>query len=183
MKFSDEELMVMFASGVTPAFDMLYERHKHRIFRFALACLQNQEDAEDAVQEVFIRAARSAKRYQPTGRFMSWLFQIAANRIRTLAAARAARQVIPLEYGEEAARCLTDDVDQAMELRECVTTCLATLSEQQRMALVLKEIEGQSYDGIAAALGLTPGHVRVLLHRARKRMAEALNEARNEVER
>jgi len=87
MRFSDEELMVMYSSGVEAAFDMLYERYRHRIYRFAFTCTSSPADSEDLVQEVFTRVARAASHYQPTGRFRSWLFQIAANRIRSLQSA------------------------------------------------------------------------------------------------
>ena len=83
MQLSDEELMVMFSAGAIDAFTMLYERYRHRIYRFALNCLGVQADAEDVVQDVFVRVAGAADRYQPTARFRSWLFQISANRVET----------------------------------------------------------------------------------------------------
>lgn len=65
MKVSDEELMVMFSAGTAAAFSMLYDRYRHRVYRFAVACLESAADAEDAVQEVFIRVARAATATSP----------------------------------------------------------------------------------------------------------------------
>jgi RNA polymerase sigma-70 factor, ECF subfamily len=170
MNFCDEELMAMASSGSVEAFDMLYERYKHRLFAFAKACLKNTEDAEDAVQEVFIRICKSAKTYQPHGRFKSWIFQIAANRIKTIAASRKLdlNHEIPIEDREN------DELDPERKIlaRNILDHLLSSLSPMQKMIVVLKEIEGMDTSVIATSLGLSPENVRVLLHRARNSMIQ-----------
>lgn len=175
MKFGDEELMVMFAAGVTEAFDMVYERYRDRIYRFAVACLKHKEDAEDVVQEVFLSVARAAARYEPQGRFKAWLFQIAANRIRTSVQVRAKRA--EYEQAEEASAlaALVEhgvDVESTMVMRERLTSALAELPELQRLILLLKELEGFSAMEIAETLALTPENVRINLFRARRKLLQ-----------
>lgn len=81
MRIGDEELMTMFAAGVSEAFDMLYERYKHRIYRFAAASLRSMSCAEEVVQDVFMRLASAAPTYQPRGKFTAWLFTIAVGHL------------------------------------------------------------------------------------------------------
>ncbi len=71
MRFSDEELMVMFAAGTAEALTMLYERYRHRIYRFAIGCLGSPADAEDTVQDVFLRVASCRGSLQTIGSFQS----------------------------------------------------------------------------------------------------------------
>jgi RNA polymerase sigma-70 factor, ECF subfamily len=172
MAFNDEELIVLFAAGVEEAFELLYERHRHGIYRFAMACLQQPEDAEDVVQEVFVRMAQAAPRYQPSGRFQAWIYQIAANRIRSFARARSARRELSGESWETASAALrsAENVEQRTLLRDLISKALLALPDTQRMVLVLKEIEGLPCDAIARTLELSCENVRVLLHRARKQL-------------
>ncbi len=179
MNFGDEELMVMFAAGVTAAFDMLYERYRHRIYRFALNCLRNQPDAEDVVQEVFIRLIRHAPRYQPMGRFQSWIFQIAVNRIRTHIGRRglADDSLKPSDESNMPASLI--DVrhpERRLMAGELIEMACQRLSSNQRMILLLKEVEGMDSERIGQTLNLTAENVRIQLHRARRQMIQFLSE-------
>ncbi len=173
MKFGDEELMVMFAAGVTEAFDMLYERYRDRVFRFGTACLHDPSDAEDLVQEVFLRVARSAARYKPRGRFRSWIFQIAANRIRTIGGNRRARIEMEAPGDPERLNLFSsdrDDVERSAVNRDLLDKSLSSLPEIQRLIVILKEVEGMPCSGIAESLDISHENVRVQLHRARKKL-------------
>ena len=182
MRFSDEELMVMYASGAREAFDILYERYRHRIYGFALTCLRNSADAEEIVQDVFLRVSSAAPRYRPEGRFKSWLFRIAANRIRTEIITRKRWGRAGEERTDERIDSSRSDPEEALVARDLVEKFFATIPETQRMVLVLKEVEGMSSPAVACALGLTDENVRVLLHRSRKRFSDFLHRRKGEVE-
>lgn len=180
MIFSDEDLMVMFAAGVKEAFDMLYERYRHRLYGFAMACLQNPSDAEDAVQDVFLSIARSAGRYEPRNRFHAWLFQIAANRIRSVVsrkviAQRSFESDASVTYEIESA---TPSADTILMQRDGIRQILGRLSADQRMIFLLREVEGMSIAEIAHSLKMSSENVRVSLHRARKRITDVITRHR-----
>ncbi|MBN2053779.1 RNA polymerase sigma factor [bacterium] len=172
MKFGDDELMIMFAAGVVEAFDVLYERYRDRVYGFALGCLKDGGEAEDLVQDVFIRVATGARGYRPRGRFRAWLFQIAANRVRTVAGTRRQWTVLPVSPdGEESEGVDRVDGERTLLARERLALLLETLPPLQRMALILKEVEGMDCIAVAESLEISAANVRVLLHRARCRLA------------
>jgi RNA polymerase sigma-70 factor, ECF subfamily len=178
MTFGDEELMAMYSAGLTEAFDKLYERYRHSIYRFALACLNNTADAEDTVQEVFSRVAQSAKRYQPQGRFRSWLFQIAANRIRSLAVHRNRPDIktVPMNADNKPEPVSTDQPEAQTIARDLIRQSLAQLPQDRKMIVILREVEGLDNRTIARTLDMTHEYVRVQLHRARKQMMHFLTQ-------
>jgi RNA polymerase sigma-70 factor, ECF subfamily len=172
MKFSDEELMVMFSAGTKEAFDMLYERHRHPIYRFARACLANGADAEDIVQDVFIRVMKAAPRYQPSGCFKAWLFRIAINRIRSFAVLRNFRAEETLNGTPEPELSSSSDPSSSTEAADLILKSFLQLDAIPRQILFLKEVEGFDTKRIAQMLGLGHDHTRVLIHRARKQILE-----------
>lgn len=176
MRFSDEELMVMYASGVEEAFDMLYERYRHRIYRFALSCILSATDAEDLVQEVFLRLARAASHYRPMGKFKSWIFQIAANRIRSFHGARARHREGLAGIQAEVQTRPVPAPDSGLIAGDLLRKALASLPSQQRLALVMMETEDMTCREIAHIMDTSHGNVRVLLHRARKGVISFLHQ-------
>jgi RNA polymerase sigma-70 factor, ECF subfamily len=168
MTFSDEELMVMFAAGTLEAFDMLYDRYRHRLYRFARSCLVSVSSAEDAVQDVFMRVIRSATQYRPGHSFKSWVFQIAANCIRDIN--RIERKML---YNDTTGFKMDDSsfnvrrIIAANELDQYLTV----LEPNERILLILKEIEGLKTDALAEISGTSPGNIRVRLHRIRQKLA------------
>ncbi|MFC1852979.1 RNA polymerase sigma factor [candidate division CSSED10-310 bacterium] len=176
MRFNDEELMVLFASGTKEAFDMLYERHRHGLYRFARSCLKCSADAEDVVQDVFIRVSQAAARYHPRGRFKSWLYQIAVNRIRTRVALNKRGLELQDSGPSAAQRPTSGSVEHSIILHDLLHKSMLLLSENQKMILFLKEVEGMKYEQIGRTLDLTPENVRVLIHRARKQISSFIHQ-------
>ncbi len=172
MTFSDEELMVMFAAGTMAAFDMLYERYRHRLFRFARSCLISVSAAEDAVQDVFMRVIRSATQYRPGYSFKSWVFQIAANCIRDIG--RVERKMICRNSHNDTSGLEIDD--RSFHVRRIVAAneldqYLKVLEPDERMLLILREYEGLKTETLADITGTSPGNIRVRLHRIRQKLA------------
>jgi RNA polymerase sigma factor (sigma-70 family) len=155
------------------AFERLYKRHAHEVYRYVLAVLRNPADAEDATQATFLNAYRAFTRGEEPLKPRNWLLKIAHNecRQRFRASSRRPKEV---EWDERAAAPEADDsVPTADEIR----TALAHLSFNQRSALVMRELEGRSYAEIGAILDLSNSAVETLLFRARRALREQLEGA------
>jgi RNA polymerase sigma factor (sigma-70 family) len=155
------------------AFERLYKRHAHEVYRYVLAVLRNPADAEDATQATFLNAYRAFTRGEEPLKPRNWLLKIAHNecRQRFRASSRRPKEV---EWDERAAAPEADDsVPTADEIR----TALAHLSFNQRSALVMRELEGRSYAEIGTILDLSNSAVETLLFRARRALREQLEGA------
>jgi RNA polymerase sigma-70 factor, ECF subfamily len=152
--------------GVEPAFEQLYKEHAREVYQYALALLTNPADAEDATQTAFLNAYRAYERGERPHKPHNWLIAITHNvcRMRWRQAGSRPREVALEEAPEPAAlqheRANLDEVLKA----------LAGLSFNQRSALVMRELEGRSYQEIAGVLGISVGAVEALLFRARRRL-------------
>ena len=155
------------------AFERLYKRHVHEVYRYVLAVLRNQADAEDATQATFLSAYRAFARGEEPLKPRNWLLKIAHNecRQRFRAASRRPKEV---EWDERAA---APGVDETVPSADEIRTALAQLNFNQRSALVMRELEGRSYSEIAAILDLSVSAVETLLFRARRALREQLEGA------
>ncbi len=159
--------------SVDGSFETVYRRHVRDVYGFALGLLGNASDAEDVAQTTFLNAYRARERGEDVENMRAWLLTIAHNvcRQRFRTAARRPREV---ELDPEAAEAFTDDdAPKAHEIREA----LDQLSFNQRTILVLREIEGLSYEEIAQAMDLSLSAVETLLFRARQALREQLEAA------
>ncbi|NAZ84452.1 RNA polymerase sigma factor SigE [Kineococcus sp. R8] len=166
-----------FSTWVPPTWDEVVRNHSARVYRLAYRLTGNRHDAEDLTQEVFVRVFRSLSSYQP-GTFEGWLHRITTNlfldqvrrkqRIRFDALAEDADDRLPsTDMGPERAyehRNLDDDVQRALD----------ALPPDFRAVVVLCDIEGLSYEEIAATLGVKLGTVRSRIHRGRAQLRESL---------
>lgn len=170
------------AEGDTEAFTQLIETHQLRIVGTVAKMLGDATDAEDIAQQVFIRVWNSAKRYQPTAKFTTWLFKITRNLVFNELRRRKRHPVTPLEREtEEHHFQATDPVTMApdaslldTELQQAIQTAIASLPEAQRLAIVLRRYEDLSYEEIAGILDLSVPAVKSLLFRARTELREKL---------
>jgi len=126
---SDAALVHQTRQGNTEAFGILGDRHSARLNRYALHLLANRADAEEAVQEAFVRAFRSLARYEEREQFGAWLLRILVNRCRTLASRR--RVFEPLDAASLVWHPGEDPVE-AMAVREELNDALAQLSPEHR---------------------------------------------------
>jgi RNA polymerase sigma-70 factor (ECF subfamily) len=169
---SDGELVVLAKSGDQSAFGQLVRRHQRRVFALGLRWFRNADDADDLVQETFVRAWRALERFDESRPFVPWLMTIAANRARTISArARPAEELSeaihwdgpsPLEEAEQT------------KLTECVQSAMESLPQDQRLVLHLRAVESLSYQEIADALEIPIGTVMSRLSRARVEMRRKL---------
>src|SRR4051794_12687090 len=147
------------------AFERLYRRHSGDVYRYALALLRDPTEAEDATQTAFMNAYRALVRGEQPNAPKAWLLAIVHNvcRMRRRSLARRPREV-PLDDHPLAA------VDDERPRLDVVLQALAELPLNQRAALVMREVEGRSYNEIAEVLGVTTSAVEALIFRARRRL-------------
>ena len=149
------------------AFEQLYRKHAREVYQYALALTANPADAEDVTQTTFLNAYRAFERGERPHKPHNWLITIAHNvcRMRWRSAGSRPREVTLEEAPEPASR----DDDEQPDLDE-VLTALAALSFNQRAAIVMRELEGRSYQEIASVLDLSVSAVEALLFRARRNL-------------
>jgi RNA polymerase sigma factor (sigma-70 family) len=160
-----------------PSWEEIVRMHSMRVYRLAYRLTGNTHDAEDLTQEVFVRVFRSLSGYVP-GTFEGWLHRITTNLF--LDGARRKARIRFEGLGDEMAHRLAGSEPtpaQAFEdahLDDDVHTALASLPPEYRAAVVLCDIEGLSYEEIAATLGVKIGTVRSRIHRGRAQLRAAL---------
>jgi len=180
---ADERQLIRRAQkGDKAAFEVLVQRHQHRVFAVARGILRRQEDVEDIAQQVFVKAYFSLKRFDQRAAFSTWLYKITVNECWDLLRKRKARPLIyEADFSEEQSRLFSateqqadsgPDTSERMAMRQRLDNMLAQLDERDRAMLVLKEVEGFSVEEIAETLGLNANTVKVRLFRARRRIVE-----------
>jgi len=180
----DVVLMLKVKLGDEQAFEELIARHQARILGTVAKMLGNATDAEDISQQVFVRVWQSASRYQPTAKFTTWLLTITRNLVfNEMRRLRRAKFVpMDVETEDHAPRDIADetnpDASQAAataDLQVAISRAIATLPEQQRLALILRRYEELSYEEIAAVLKTSVPSVKSLLFRARTMLKDQLH--------
>ena len=175
----DADLMARAAEGDRLAWQALYARHRDRVFRMARRFLGDNAPARDVTQEVFIALFAHAKRYRPSGSFLSFVHRLTVNRCINLRAEAFEAKREP-QADEELLRVVDERPDPERRLdqeqtAQTVHAALAALPARQRMAVVLSRFEGLSYQEIAAALDCSVSSVESLLFRARRALARTLS--------
>jgi RNA polymerase sigma-70 factor, ECF subfamily len=181
---ADTVLVERAQAGDMDAFNLLVERYQQRVYGLCFRML-GAADADDATQEVFISAFWSIRRYRGDT-FLSWLLRIASNKCLDYLRARKRRRFVSLD-ADDADTTPVQVVDPGerpeqrvlrSELARDLESALQALPADQRLVVILSDIQGYSYDEIVAATGVPVGTVKSRLSRARARLREIIN-ARN----
>lgn len=170
--------------GDANAFETLVLEYEKNVYNIALRMTGNSEDAADMTQEAFIKAYNSLQSFRGDSKFSVWLYRIVSNVCLDFLRSRNRRPTVSLSVedddGEDAQLDVADE-SQSPELlldrkltRESVRRGLDSLPPDYRQILLLREIQGLSYDEIAQALGLEVGTVKSRIFRARKRLCTFL---------
>ncbi len=176
---SDLSLVQRVQRGDRGAFDALVLKYQHKVVKLVMRYVRNPAEAEDVAQEAFIKAYRALPKFRGDSAFYTWLYRIAINTAKNAAASRGRS---PIEYeldrgdGEEShevqARMKDTATPEALamteEIRSTVNAAIEALPEDLRTAIVLRELEGLSYEEIAAAMDCPVGTVRSRIFRARE---------------
>lgn len=164
-------------SGDVRAFAALVDAYYARCLRFALHMLSSRSDAEEAVQDTFVRVYRALPKYEEREAFEPWLFRILANRCRS-AGARERRHSEFVEYGDVPERSVSGGHDDAIAWREEIGLALAALPEEQREAFLMRHVEDLSYEDMSIATGAGVSALKMRV----KRACDALRARLTEVE-
>jgi RNA polymerase sigma-70 factor, ECF subfamily len=164
----DSALVRRTLAGDREAFDPLIRRHQKSVYRVVYGILRSATDAEDAAQEVFLRAYRYLASFDPSRSFEGWLMAIALNQARGL---RRNRRDEALTSD---VRSADPPVDANRDLREAALQAIAGLPERQREAMLLFLNTDRTLNEIGDALGCSKGAVGAHLHRARATLRKVL---------
>lgn len=167
------------------AFNTLVMRFQDRVFNLVYRLLGSPEDARDVAQEVFVSVFEKIETYRGESSLGTWIFRIATNhaknRIKYLARRHDRKQdslddllAQPSESRFSAKVPRPDEAASQGEISQLVDRALGQLDEEQRIVVVLRDIEGQSYEDIVTITGLNLGTVKSRIHRARQRLKELL---------
>lgn len=186
----DADLVARVQKGDKRAYDLLVLKYQRKIMRMLARMVRDPAEIEDVAQEAFIKAYRALPQFRGESAFYTWLYRIAINTARNWQAARSRRptgeNVIENEDGEtfSAVDTLTDiNTPESMlasrQIVETVNAAMNALPEELRTAIVLREIEGMSYEDIAQSMGCPIGTVRSRIFRAREAIAAQLRPLSN----
>ena len=169
----EAELVALAQKGDHAAYGALVRRHQDRIYRHLLNLTGSREDALELAQDVFIKAWEALPTWRPEAQFHTWLYRIASN--AALDVLRR-RKVVPFVALDEDYDAPADQPGPEAQLQgrqrlRSLDAALARLPADQRDIVLLREVEGLSYDELAAALGIDGGTVKSRLARARAALA------------
>jgi len=183
----DRALVKAAQRGDGQAFRKLVERYQRRVVQLALGMTRDPDEAMDIAQETFVRVHRYLPSFKGDSSFFTWTYRIAMNLSLDAQRRRARSERVELEEGDEAeieaamdppSAALAGPQRQALnsELRGRMEEALATLSENHRSILLLREVEGLSYEELSKVLGIRKGTVMSRLFHARLKMQKQLRE-------
>ena len=179
---TDEVLIARFQQGDNYAFDLLVKRYKDPLLNFVYRFLGEKNDAEDIVQETFYRLYKNKHYYKEVARFSTWIYTIAGNLAKTELRKRKRRNLFSINYymstdkdydlpdaetspEKDANSVVTDDIIQ---------TAIDKLSPKFKQVIVLRDIQGFSYEEISENIGIPLGTVKSRVNRARLKLQEDL---------
>jgi RNA polymerase sigma-70 factor, ECF subfamily len=172
---SDDVLVRRVLAGETQLYAVLVERYRNQLGRYAVRMLGEFADAEDALQDTFVRGYRSLGRCQPD-RFRFWLFGILINRCRTHAAQRARRREVFTADESVVEQTSGVTFDDQHEWRALIAAALEQLPADQREAFLLKHVEDLSYEEMQQLTGARVPALKMRVLRAREALRRILQE-------
>jgi RNA polymerase sigma-70 factor (ECF subfamily) len=183
MEMSDSVAVAQARAGDSGAFRVLVERHSRNLFRLAYRMTGHQQDAEDVVQETFLRAYRQLGKFDDRASFGTWLYRIAANcSLDSIRARkrRSERQETIEDGAPDPVESLPDPAPApdrlalSSEVERRVGNALDQLSEMERTAFVLRHYEGMCIEDISRTLGVQPNAAKHSIFRAVQKLRRAL---------
>jgi RNA polymerase sigma-70 factor (ECF subfamily) len=184
---SDLSLVRRVQRGERGAYDLLVLKYQHKVVKLVMRYLRNPADAEDVAQEAFVKAYRALPQFRGDSAFYTWLYRIAINTAKNALAARERNPVsyeLDLQGNDESSDMVSrlkdpetpEGLALTEEIRDTVNHAIGELPEDLRTAIVLRELEGMSYEEIAASMDCPVGTVRSRIFRAREAIDRRLRE-------
>jgi RNA polymerase sigma-70 factor (ECF subfamily) len=181
----DQALVLRVQEGDKQAFDLLIAKYQRRLMRMVSYIVHDRAEAEDVLQEVFIKAYRGLRHFRGESAFFTWLFRIGVNTARShvslkkrkgaISAAEPAMTDFEIDGGDQRADIVTpEDVLAGKQIAELVTSAMESMAPEQSIAMTLHEIDGLSYQEIADIMVCPIGTVRSRISHAREVIAGRL---------
>jgi RNA polymerase sigma-70 factor (ECF subfamily) len=181
----DQDLVLRVQQGDKKAYDLLVIKYQHKIIQLVNRYVKDPSEAQDVAQETFIKAYRALGSFRGDAAFYTWLYRIAINTAKNYLVSRARRNsnyevdIDDAEQIENAPQLQGMDTPERLllndEIIETIKTAIDNLPEEMRMAIMLREFDGLSYEAIAEAMDCPVGTVRSRIFRAREAIDNKLN--------
>jgi RNA polymerase sigma-70 factor (ECF subfamily) len=190
----DGDVVVLAQQGRETAFRELIRRYERPVFSLVYRMVRDRETAEELAQDTFVKALNNIERYSPEFKLSSWLFKIANNlaidhlrkrRLPTVSisgapGASTASEIEATSFEVAGHSPSALETLEARELGSAIEQAIAGLRPEYRSCIIMRHVEGRSYEEIATTLDLPLGTVKTYIHRARHELRKALEEAHGE---
>ncbi len=179
---SDKDLLFDLVNGDMDAFNVIVDRYKNRLFNFVYRFVHDADVAEDIVQETFLRVFRKRREYRAIANFSTWIFTIAGNLAKSELRRRKRWRLFSIDAGPDDEKGF-DILDTGLKpdraaavriLGEHVQDSIDRLQSKYKEALILRDVEGMSYQQIAEVVGVPVGTVKSRVNRARLKLQKRL---------
>jgi RNA polymerase sigma-70 factor (ECF subfamily) len=180
---SDEEVVARVLAGETPLYEIVMRRHNQRLYRAVRAIVRDEAEAEDIVQETYVRAYRSLHQFEARAQLSTWLTRIAVNealgRLRKTARLQPLEEMVddewvPQHLAVTDPKMSPESQAATSELRTLLESTIDQLPVMYRQVFMLRAVEGLSTEETAESLGIEADNVKTRLHRARAMIRQAL---------
>lgn len=165
------QFVTLFLEGDQRAFYKIVDEYKDEVFNLCYRIIGDYDDADDVAQEVFIRVFKSIAKFRFDSSFSTWLYRIAVNCCNSTLKKRLKRKSESIENYQESLR---DDYSSDTAYSDIVRQAIAKLDKKDRTIIILRDINGLSYDEIATIINITVGTVKSRLSRAREKLKAIL---------
>jgi RNA polymerase sigma factor (sigma-70 family) len=170
---TDEVLMQAYIEGDLKAFQILYQRHKGRVFGYLVSKLKNRSEAEEVFQEVFVKLHNNRFKYRKETPFLAWLFTIVKNSLVDHLRKRNTREKY-LELNPEHVTNAKSEQHASQDVNEAIAE-LSSLNREQRMLLSMRFNEGLSFSEIAESMNISQPSARKIASRAIQKLRSLLS--------
>ncbi len=185
---TDEELIARFQQGDNYAFDLLVKRYKEPLLNFVYRFVGEREEAEDIVQETFLRLFKNKHYYREIAKFSTWIYTIAGNLAKTELRRRKRRKLLSISNfmsSDKDYDIPDEDSNPEREANTVITDkiiqkAIDKLSPKFKQVILLRDVQGFSYEEIAEIVGIPLGTVKSRVNRARLKLQEDLQQLMNE---
>ena len=171
---SDKELLARVKANDISAFSLLVDRYKVKLFNLIYRMLQNREEAEDMLQETFLRVFKEKERFDPTYSFSTWIYTIALNLCRNELKRKKKFRFFGLDLIKDDRKYAVEEVKLNSSLGSTLEKAIASLPDKYRTAFLLREVNQLSYEEMSECMKVPLGTVKSRVNRARLLLKEQL---------